>query len=35
MSTFDWLRINNKCVIQLANKFAQWEFFKFFTAKDN
>ena len=34
-SVFDWLRINNKCGFQLANRFAQSEFFKFFITKDN
>ena len=35
MSAFDWLRINNKCGFQLAKKFAQREFFKFFKTKEN
>ena len=35
MTAFDWLRINNKCGFWLANRFAESEFFKFFTVKDN
>ena len=35
MSAFDWLKINNKYDFQLANRFAQREFFKFFITKDN
>ena len=35
MSTFDWLRINNKYDFRLASRFAQGEFFKFFIAKEN
>ena len=29
MSFFDWLRINNKCGFQLANRFPQRKFFIF------
>ena len=35
MSAVDWFRINNKCDYQLANRFAQREFSKFFITKDN
>ena len=35
MYAFDWLKINNKCDFRLANRFAQWEFFKFFITKDD
>ena len=35
MSAFYWLRINNKYDFQLANRFAQQKFFKFFVIKDN
>ena len=35
MSTFDWLRINNKHDFSLAKRFAQRELFKFFITKDN
>ena len=35
MSAFDWLRISNKRGFRLAKRFAQGEFFKFFTTKDN
>ena len=35
MSTFDWFKINNKYDFQLANRFAQPEFSKFFITKDN
>ena len=35
MSTFDWLRINNKFDFRMANRFAQRKFFKSFIAKDN
>ena len=35
MSAFDWVRINNKYDLQLANRFAQHEFFKSFITKDN
>ena len=35
MSSFDWLRINNKYDFRLANRFAQREFFKLFIRKDN
>ena len=30
MSSFDWLRMNNKYDFRLASRFAQREFFKFF-----
>ena len=33
MSTFHWLRINNKYDFQLTNRFAQRDFFKFFITK--
>ena len=35
MSTFDWLRTNNRYSFRLAAKFAQREFFKFYRPKDN
>ena len=35
MSAFDWLRINNTYDFQLANRFAQRQFFKFFLTKVN
>ena len=34
MSVFDWLRINNKYDIWLANRLAEGEFFKFFLTKE-
>ena len=33
MTTLDWLRINNKCDVRLADRFAEREFFKFFKQK--
>ena len=35
ISAFNWLRINNKYDFELANRFAQRKFFKFFLTKDH
>ena len=35
MYAFDWLKINKKCGFRLANRFTQFEFFKFFITKEN
>ena len=35
ITAFDGVRINNKFGFQLAKRFAQREFFKFFITKDN
>ena len=34
MTTFDWLKINNKGGFRLGNKFVQRKFVKFFITKD-